>query len=73
MDTHVTCIDSAVMSGIHRGGFLQLAGIAVHDAIRDSKAFRVHRMSGSCVTGVYSDGLDSQSSHSRSSDLANRG
>ena len=52
MDTWVMCIDS-VMGGICQSGFLWPAGVAVHDAIQDSMAFLVCRMSGSWVLLIH--------------------
>ena len=52
MDTHAMCMEF-VMGGICRSGFLQPAGVAVHDAIWDSMAFLVHRMSGSWLLSIY--------------------
>ena len=46
MDTQAICIE-LVMGGICRNGFLWPVGVAVHNAIQDSIAFLVHRMSGS--------------------------
>ena len=41
------------MGGVHQSGFLQLAGVAVHNLIRDSMAFRVCRMSGSWLLSIH--------------------
>ena len=43
----------SVMGGIHRSGFLCPAGVAVQDAIWDSMAFLMHRMSGSWLLSIH--------------------
>ena len=41
------------MVSVHQSGFLRLAGVAVHNVIRDSMAFLVCRMSGSWLLLIH--------------------
>ena len=52
MDTHVTCMEF-VMGGVCQSGFLQPVGVVVHDAIQDSMAFLVCRMSGNWLLSIH--------------------
>ena len=52
MDTHVICMEF-VMGGVLRSGFLQPVGVVVHDAIRDSMALLVRRMSGNWLLLIH--------------------
>ena len=52
MDIHMTCMEF-VIGGICQSGFLWLAGVVVHNVIRDSMAFLVHRMSYSWLLSIH--------------------
>ena len=52
MDTQATCIE-LVVDDICLWVFLHPAGVMVHWEIRDSKAFLVWRMSGSCLLSIH--------------------
>ena len=52
MDTHATCM-GVVMGNAHRSGFLLPAGMVMHNAIQDSRAFLVRRISGNWLLSIH--------------------